>query len=136
MVFQFDDTNGAKNIFKQHKEISELDIIKQAQITWGNHGRAWEGSLQNQQVIFYINPASVPADRPHFFRRVRSRMIAKRVRGCLKYADWETLLNYSSKFTWASNTEIKWDVPTLLWLLLTLLNPSTHTSIMKIKDAI
>jgi len=60
-------------------------------------------------------------------------MIAKRIFGHLKTADFEILKNQASKYTWTNDVKEEMDGPTMLWLLLQSCNPSTRVGISELK---
>ena len=61
-------------------------------------------------------------------------MIAKRIIGHLKTADYEVLKNKAKQFTWKGHGEEEIDSPTILWLLLQICNPSTRVGVAELKD--
>ena len=61
-------------------------------------------------------------------------MIAKRIVGYLKTADYEVLKNKSKQFTWSGHGDEEIDGPTLRWLLLQMCNPSTRVGVAELKD--
>jgi len=71
---------------------------------------------------------------PAFYRRVRSRMTAKRIVDYLKTADYEVLKNKSKHFTWPGHGNEEIDGPTLLWLLLQMCNSSTRVGVAELKE--
>ena len=60
-------------------------------------------------------------------------MIAKRIIGHLKTADFEILKNHSAKYTWFNDDKEEMDGPTILWLLLQACNPSTRVGVSELK---
>ena len=83
------DENTTKNFLKDHKVLTEEHIKKQACKTWGNHLADFATAVPNTYGLEDLDPSADPTHRPAFFRRVRSRMIAKRIIGRLKTADFE-----------------------------------------------
>ena len=80
-----------------------------------------------------IDQATEPTHRPAFFKRVRSRMIAKRIIVHLKTVDLEILKNQAAKYTWSNADKDELDGPTMLWLLLQTCNPSTRIGVSELK---
>jgi len=128
------DAHTQKNILKDHKDISEADIKRQAYKTWGNHAADFLTPVPDTYDLEHIDPAQIPAHREIFFRRVRSRMIAKRIVAYLKTADYEVLKNKAQQFTWSGQGEEEIDGPTILWILLQICNPSTRVGVAELKE--
>ena len=109
-----DNAGGTKNLLLDHRDIN-LDMIqKQAYKTWGNYLANFDTPFPDDQKLQVLNPAADQDQRASFFRRVRSRMIAKRIIGYLKLSDWEHLKNKASKYTWSGQGDEEIDDPTIL----------------------
>ena len=120
------DGNGeTKNILIDHRDITFEMIKKQAYKTWGNYRADFDTPVPNTQDLQELDPAANQDQRDPFYRRVRSRMIAKRIVGYLKLSDWENLKNKSSKYTWSGQGDEEMDGPTILWILMQTCNPLT-----------
>jgi len=128
-----ENENVVKNLLKDHKIITEEHMKRQAFKTWGNHAAVFATVVPEEYVLEQLDPTNEAAHRPVFFRRVRSRMIAKRIVGHLKTADLEILKNQASQYTWANADKEEMDGPTMLWLLLQSCNPSTRVGISELK---
>ena len=126
--------NTQKNILKDHKDISAADIKRQAYKTWGNHAADFHTPVPDTYNLEHINPEQIPAHREIFYRRVRSRMIAKRIIAYLKTSDFEVLKNKAHQITWSGNGEEEIDGPTILWILLKICNPSTRVGVAELKE--
>ena len=120
-------------MLKDHKLITDEHIKKQAYKTWGNHAAVFNTAVPEGYDLEELDPAANAAHRPAFFRRVRSRMIARRIMGRLKTADFEILKNQASKYTWSNDEKEEMDGPTMLWLLLQACNPSTRVGVSELK---
>ena len=81
-----------------------------------------------------IDPANNVGHIPAFYRRVRSRMIAKRIVGYVITVDYEVLKNKVKQFTWSGRGYEEIDGPTLLWILLQTCYPSTRVGVAELKD--
>ena len=125
--------NVTKNLLKDHKMLTEGHIKKQAYKTWGNNAAEFATPVPDGYDLEVIDPANNPGHRPAFYRRVRSRMIAKRIVGHLKTADFENLKNHCEKYTWSNEDKEEMDGPTMLWLLLQACNPSTRVGVSELK---
>ena len=126
--------NQYKNILVDHKDVTEIDMKRQAYKTWGNHLATFQDPVPDGYNLQQIMPGQIPGHVEIFYRRVRSRMIAKRIIGYLKTADYEVLKNKAKLFTWKGHGEEEMDGPTILWLLLQICNPSTRVGVAELKD--
>ena len=83
-----------------------------------------------------IDPSNIIL--PHlevFYNRVKSRMIAKRIRGYLKKDDIEVLKTNWDTISWKGTSGIvEEDGPTMLWLILNQCNPSTRVGVSELKE--
>ena len=79
-----------------------------------------------------IMPGQIPEHVVTFYRRSWSRMIAKRILGYLKTADYEVLKNKARQFTWKGHGEEEMAGPTILWLLFQICNPSTCVGVAEL----
>ena len=135
-AIQGNDANETRNLLKDHKIITEAQIKKQAYKTWGNHAAVFVTVVPDEYVLEELDPTNDAGHRPAFYRRVKSRMIAKRIVGHLKTADYEILKNQSEQYTWANDEKEEMDGPTILWLLLQACNPSTRVGVSELKTDI
>ena len=117
-----------------HKDISEADMKRQAYKTWGNHDAQYQDQVPDDYFIEAIDPSNNVSHIPAFYRRVRSRMIAKSIVGYLKVADYEVLKNKAKQFTWSGHGDEEIDGPTILWTLLQTCNPSPRIGVAELKD--
>ena len=127
------DENTTKNLLIDHKVLTKEHMKKQAFKTWGDHTATFATLVPDSYDLQVLNPVNIQANRPAFFRRVRSRMIAKRVIGHLKTLDFEILKNNASKYTWSNDTKDEMNGPTIIWILLQACNPSTRVCIFELK---
>ena len=69
-----------KSLLTKAREINLTCIQKMARRTWGNlAGLDWTDPLPAVLTVFDIDPSANAPQRPQFFRRIRSVMIAKRI---------------------------------------------------------
>ena len=124
-----------KSILTKAREINLEHVQKAARRTWGQlAGLQWNDPLPNDLTIFDIDPAINVAQRPQFFRRTRSIMIAKRIEASLDKASLKSLMLEKKAFTWTeANGTIHYDGPTMLWLILSKINPSVRVGISTLK---
>ena len=103
------------------------DMRRQAYKTWGKHDAIFADVVPAAQVLETIAPSNV--NLPHleaFYNRVKTKMIAKRIRGYLKKDDIEVLKTSRDTISWKGTSGIvEEDGPTMLWLFLNQCNPST-----------
>ena len=132
----FDVAGATKNLLIEHRDIEFAMIKKQAYKTWGNHQADFDTVVPEIQELEELDPAAIEAHRVPFYRRIRSRMIAKCIIGYLKLADWEHLKNKSSKFTWSGHGDEEMDGRTILWVLFQTCNPSTRVGVSELKEDI
>jgi len=125
--------NMTKNLLKDHKILTEVHINNQAYKTWGNSAAVFATPVPGGYDLEDIDPVNEPAHRPALYRRVCSRMIAKRIIGHLKTVDLEILKNQADKYTWSNAEKEEMDGPTILWLLLQACNPSTRVGVSELK---
>ena len=72
-----------------------------------------------------------------FFRRVWSKMIAKRIDSSLSSASWKVLFGKCKNFTWTgSNGDASYDGPMMLQIIISTVNPSTRVGISDLKVSI
>jgi len=127
------DENTTKNLLKDNKVLTEEHIKKQAYKTRGNHISVFETPVLNTYALENLDPVADPTHLPALFRRVRSRMIAKRIIGHLITEDFEILKNQSAKYTWFNDDKEEMDGPTMLWLIIQVCNPSTRVGVSVLK---
>ena len=117
-----------------------LELVKQeAAITWNDHKATATTPFPTAMTQFTINPgdSSKPEDKVTFFRRVRSKMIAKRIENSITAASWKTLFSKRKHFTWTSAAgNAGYDGPTMLHILVASVNPSTRVGVSDLKSII
>ena len=92
-VIPSENDGGTKNLLIDHRDITIYMIQRQAYKTWGNYLADVNTPVPDDQDLQVLDPAVKQDHREPFFRRVCSRMIAKRIIGYLKLSDWEHLKN-------------------------------------------
>ena len=127
--------NETKDLLIEHKMITAAQMKRQAHITWQDHTfAAAPDQVPDDQDIANLNPTNNQAHRAPFYRRVKSRMIAKRILGRLKAADYKILKNKETQYKWTGNGKVEYDGPTILWILLQACNPSTRVGVSELKS--
>lgn len=133
---QRNDANTLRNVLKDHKIITEAQIKKQAYKTWGNHAAEFGTLVPEGFVLENLDPANEAARRPMFYRFVKSRMIAKRIVGHLKTAEYEFKKNSLNSTHGPMMTKKRWIKPTILWLLLQSCYPPTREGVLELNTDI
>jgi hypothetical protein len=128
-----DNPNKFVNLLENHEEVQLEHMIRQANITWGTVGNNFGTNLPTNKTVVDLTPAPGNNHMPLFSKRVKSGMIAERIKGYLKLPDWENLQNDSDDFTWTGTYGIEHDGPTMLWHLLRRCNPSTRVGVSGLK---
>jgi len=138
------NNNGSEvkgNLLELYSQMDLDVILKQAYKTWGNSQADLSTALPATHSVEVLRTGDqdltvANAAKANFYRRVKSRMIAKRVKGYLSLSDWNTLKNRSPQFTWQSDDGDEWDGPTMLWILLNVINPEIKVSVNDLKEQI
>ena len=125
--------NQTRDLLIEHKMLNEEHLKRQAHITWQNSNLQITDPVPEEQNVSVLTPATNQTHVEPFYRRVKSRMIAKRILGRLKAADYKILKNKESKYKWTGNGKVEYDGPTILWLLLQSCNPSTRVGVSELK---
>ena len=76
-------------------------------------------------TIENVSPATDIGDIIIFYRRTKSTMISKRIKDIITTSSWKSLILHKDKLSWTKTTtsEAKFDGPTMLYLLVSTLNP-------------
>ena len=132
-----DDQGGTLSLDTDSQKITKNMILKQAYKTWGNKDATFADNVPDTKTVETLSPETDATHRPHFYRRVKSKMIALRVKGYMTAADWENLRNDKDLFTWnKTGSGHEMDGPTIIWKLLQTCNPSTRVGVENLKDNI
>jgi hypothetical protein len=121
------------NLLENHEDVQLEHMIRQANITWGTVGNNFATNIPANKTVVDLTPAPGNNHMPLFQKRVKSGMIAERIKGYLKLADWENLQNDSLDYTWTGTYGVEHDGPTMLWHLLRRCNPSTRVGVSSLK---
>ena len=128
-----DAADTTKSILVNAREITLEDVQKAARLTW-DQTTAWNVALADSFDVRAIDPATHNAQRPQFHNRVKSAMIAKRIERSLDKNSLKSLTIHKAKYEWKeTNGIINNDGPTMLYLLLTKINPSVRVGISTLK---
>ena len=123
-----------RNILVNTREITLEMMQKHARTTWGNLNN-FNDPLPANFMVREIDPATYAAQRPHFYRRTRATMIAKRIEASLDKASKKSLFLDKAKFQWIDvNGTINNDGPTMLWLIMSKINPSVRVGVSTLKS--
>ena len=88
---------NTKSILTEVNEILLESVQKSARTSFGTTD-AFNVDLSNTFTVRDVNPATQNTQRPHFYRRVRSTMIAKRIKRLLDAASLKALNTNKRKF--------------------------------------
>ena len=94
-----DDQGGTLSLDTDSQKITKEMILKQAYKTWGDKDATFTDDVPDTKTVETLSPETDVTHRPHFYRKVKSKMIALRVKGCMTVADWENLRNDKDLFT-------------------------------------
>ena len=125
--------NTFVNLLENHEDVKLEHMLHQANIIWGTVGNDFNTALPVVKTVVDLNPAPGNNELALFYKRVKSGMIAERIKGYLKLSDWENLQNDSGDFTWNGTYGVESDGPTMLWHLLRRCNPSTRVGVSGLK---
>ena len=133
------DNSSKLKILDDFQECT-LELVKQqAVVTWNDENATATTPFPTDMTQIAIDPAdsAKPQDRITFYRRVRSKMIAKRIENSLTPASWKTLFSKRKHFTWTSTAgNAGYDGPTMLHILIAGVNPSTRVGVSDLKSII
>ena len=119
---------GKKFSILETSHLLTLDLVKkQATKTFSNNRFNLAHDVPDPMVTSDIDPAAGNADHLEmFYRRSWSRMIAKRIQNSLTATSWTTLFAKQKDYTWtAANGNVSYNGPTMLFLIVSSINPST-----------
>ena len=86
-----------------------------------------------------LNPATIQGDRDIFYARVRSQMIAKKVLVSIDSVTHKILFTKKNDFSWkdtGGTEDFIYDGPTILFILLKSVSPTTIVGVDGLKDLI
>ena len=109
---------NTRSILTQAREITLEMVQKAARRTWAALAPAfvWTDPLPAVFTVGAIDPAANVAQRPQFYRRTRSIMIAKRITASLDKDSHTSLMLERQSFSWTeANGTIHYDGPTMLF---------------------
>ena len=130
---RIDAAGTTRSILVSAREITLEDVQKAARNTW-DQTTAYPVALALPFAVRDIDPAAHNAQRPQFHNRVKSAMIAKRIEASLDKNSLKSLLIHKAKYQWTeTNGIVNNDGPTMLYLLLTKINPSVRVGISTLK---
>ena len=138
-AIQIDAAGLTRSILTNARELTLEMVQKSARRTWLSLAPAfaWADPLPADFTIGAIDPAANVAQRPQFYRRTRSIMIAKRIEASLDQASLQSLMLERKSFTWTeANGTIHFDGPTMLFLILSKVNPSVRVGISTLKTSL
>ena len=129
------DTNG-KSMPTNSRDLTLENVQKAALKIWGNNTATYNTALPNAFTVQALNNIDNDAnEKKTFFARVRSEMVAKRIENSITAASWKTLMLKKNEFTWKNTAtgEVHIDGGTLMFILLTKINPTTRVGVSELK---
>lgn len=138
---QIDDAAApaTRSILTQAREMTLEMVQKAARRTWATLTPpiVWTDPLPAVFTVGTIDPAANVTQRPQFYRRTRSIMIAKRISASLDKESLTSLMLEQQSFSWTeTNGTIHYDGPTMLWFLMSKINPSVRVGISTLKTSL
>ena len=129
------DTTGT-SILTNYRDLKLENVQKQAYQIWGDRTATYATALPATFTVQHLTNIDNDADeKSTFHSRVRAEMIAKRIENSVTTASWKTLMLKKADFTWTNLTtgEIHLDGGTMLFILLSKINPSTRVGVSGLK---
>ena len=138
-----DCAGNALSIIRDVRKLKIKDVMLQALATWGDKNATHASNLPETEnmTIENITPTDVAgcADAAIFYRRVRSQMIAERLMGSISSVTQKLLMAKRDLFRWKDATgsnDFEMDGPTILYILMESVNPSTRVGVSDMKETI
>ena len=134
-----DDTGtNISSILKNYNKLTVADLQQQSNKTFCDKPSTYLSTTQVNFTIESLNPATDAGDIIIFHCRTKSSMISKRIKSNITNSSWKSLMIHKDKFSWTSATtgEVKFDGPTMLYVLVSTLNPSTRVGVTEFKNKI
>ena len=135
LINQIPDAAGNNLSILEDFDKVTLDQVKaQSAKTFNNFGFALGNDLPDPMVQTVLDPANNGDHLRMFYRQSRSRMIAKRIQNSLTSASWKVLFSKRKHYSWrAPNGTVSYDGPTMLYLIVSSVNPSTRVGVSDLK---
>ena len=134
-----DDTGTHfSSILKNYNKLTVADLQKQALKTFCDKSSTYSSNIPVNFTVETLSPATDTGDIVIFYRRTKSAMISKRIKSSITTSSWESLMIHKENISWTSATtgEVKFDGPTMLYILVSALNPSTRVGVTEFKNEI
>ena len=132
-----DDSKKLLMIIEDYDKVTLEMVKKNTSRTFQDHAFPFANPLAETFEIVTITPS--PSNASHlamFDCQSRSRMITNRIQNSLTLAPWDTLFSKRKHFTWtAGNGSVSYDGPTMLFMLVSSINPSTRVGVSDLKTS-
>lgn len=127
-----------RSILRDIRKLSLEAVKLQAMRIWNDSTATQASTLPTEFTTTEIDPAADETDRPIFYERTRSTMIAKRILGSISTSSRKTLFTMKKDFSWLDGTtgEYNYDGPTILHILMASVNPNTRVGVSGLKEKI
>ncbi len=139
LVHRVVDTDGERrSILRDIRKLTLEAVKKQAMRIWNDSTATRASTLPTDFTTTEIDPAATATDRPIFYERTRSTMIAKRILGSISTSSKKTLFTKKKDFAWMDDAtgEYNYDGPTILHILMSSVNPNTRVGVTGLKEKI
>ena len=129
--------DGKKLSILEDSHLLTLELVKKnAMRTFFSPTFAISDPLPDKLESSAIDPAQGNAEHlDMFYRRTRTRMIAKRIQNSLTSTSWSTLFSKRKHYAWkGADGTVSYDGTTMLFLIVSGINPSTRVGVSDLKS--
>ena len=128
-----------KSIISNTRDL-KLEMVQKAALKiWGAMNATFATPVPDSLDVQDLDQIATDADQQNtFYHRVRSEMISKRIENSISESSRKNLMLKKAAFTWKNTTSgtIHHDGPTMLYMLLSLVNPTTRVGVSELKKLI
>ena len=138
LIHEIPVVGGQKmSILKDVRKLTLAQVQNSAYKTFGRKQALITDPLPRTFTVEDIEPWNYDRDKIIYFRRIRSKIIAMRLQNVISRTSWGSLLASKSSFTWTdSSGEEQYDGPTMLFILVSKVRPSTKIDVQLYKSRI
>ena len=134
-----DSAGKTLRILEYFQLVTSSLVKQQVVVTWNDKSATTTSvfPVKMNQLDITLVDTSKPDDLTTFYRLVRLKIIAKRIKNSLTTSSWQTLFSKRKHFTWAKSDDTAiYDGPTILRILISSVNPSTRVDVSDLKTSI
>lgn len=107
------------SIIRENRKLKLDDVKKSALITFGDRNANHASPIPVTLTVEKNEPWNDPNHEVTYERRMRSKVIANRLRNILTKSSWYALMARKTDFSWTcSDGEVLYDGPTMLYMLI------------------